>query len=329
MRNERIDFYKGLLMIGVIWGHLITNLLCGDPNTISIHWIFRTYDMPMFMLLSGYFLSLSLKKRETLQLVVDKITTILFPAVFWGGGYCLIYSNFRVYNHLYFLWAVFFCSEIAILCHFQKVKWIEFLLLVLPLVVFHLTNRPLFNLPYLYPFFLLGYYGVGLNGRINDNHKKYYVFLFITLLCFWKTKYTIWNLPSNLRVADLRIVLIIFFRLIIGIIGCIAMMHVFDIIYDYMSKRKDWLYNLIIKVGRETLALYIFQDYICFVFVKSLTHKLKNVIGYNLFNMNEAFLGYVIAPTFTIVTMFFVLVIVNKMRRYKYVEKLLGFKIPR
>lgn len=33
-RNSQIDFYKGLLMLGVVWGHTITIYLNGELNTM-------------------------------------------------------------------------------------------------------------------------------------------------------------------------------------------------------------------------------------------------------------------------------------------------------
>ena len=314
-------------MLGVIWGHLITNLLCGEPNTISIHWIFRTYDMPMFMLISGYFLSHSLQKRSSAQLFFDKITTILFPTVLGCVGYCLMYKHLNVSKHLYFLWAIFVCSEIIIICNFVKRKTVKYFLMTIPLILLHLTSRRFFNLSYLYPFFLLGFSGFGLNGKIFDNNKKYFVFLFIALLCFWSTKYTIWKVSSNLRFADLHTIFIIVFRLFIGCIGCIAAMHIFDILFEFMVKRKSWLYTFIIKSGKETLALYIFQDYICFVLIKRIANHIENIMGYNIFNFNESFLGYVIAPTLALIIMALILRVTEIIKSNKYTTKLLGFKI--
>lgn len=54
-RFEWPDYLKGILMFGVVWGHLITTFLDGSPNHISIHWIIRTFDMPFFMLFPDIF----------------------------------------------------------------------------------------------------------------------------------------------------------------------------------------------------------------------------------------------------------------------------------
>lgn len=72
-RKEWPDYLKGILMFGVVWGHLITTFPDGSPNHISIHWIIRTFDMPLFMLLSGYFLSFSIKKHGILTNITNKL----------------------------------------------------------------------------------------------------------------------------------------------------------------------------------------------------------------------------------------------------------------
>lgn len=82
-RDNKHDFYKGLLMWGVVWGHCITVLLNGAENNIGIHLILRTYDMPFFMLISGFFFAFSIKKYTLKDLLKNKITTILLPTFFW------------------------------------------------------------------------------------------------------------------------------------------------------------------------------------------------------------------------------------------------------
>jgi len=156
-RNERMDFYKGVLMFGVIWGHAITSLLAGSQNNVSIHWIMRTYDMPLFMLISGYFLGFSLKKRSLKELIKDKLTTIFFPAYIWGV--IITYSYMLAFLSLYFLWAVFFSSLIiafiAKTCANIKIGIIYVLIVT---VLLQFIPDTLWNLSYLFPFFAIGYF---------------------------------------------------------------------------------------------------------------------------------------------------------------------------
>lgn len=82
MRDSKIDFYKGMLMVGVIWGHTINAYHLSD-YTCWIHLFFRTYDMPFFMLLSGVFLAVSIQKYDLKKLLLNKLTTLFVPLAVW------------------------------------------------------------------------------------------------------------------------------------------------------------------------------------------------------------------------------------------------------
>jgi hypothetical protein len=154
-RNEEVDFFKGLLMLGVIWGHTITSLKCGSTSSIWIHTFFRTYDMPFFMVISGFFLSYSAHRYTTVTLIKNKLTTIALPAAVWS----LVFYHHPWNN--YFLWAVFVSSVIVILtCALIKHSKIRIICFTMITLAFHTTNMYIWNLPYLFPFFVLGYYGV-------------------------------------------------------------------------------------------------------------------------------------------------------------------------
>lgn len=71
-RNENVDFVKGLLIWGVIWGHTITALSAGKfDSPVWIHTFFRTYDLPLFMILSGYFF------QQSYDIVPDTVHALI------------------------------------------------------------------------------------------------------------------------------------------------------------------------------------------------------------------------------------------------------------
>ena len=156
MRDNRFDYYKGVLMIGVVWGHVITNMLCGQHNEINIHWIFRLYDMPFFMLISGFFLQKSLQKYTLKQILIDKATTIAVPSIIFS----FLISRFKGIDSFYFLSAVYVSSIIVALFHHifisRKVRVFSF---VVVCVILHFIDFNYANLSYLLPFFIFGYYG--------------------------------------------------------------------------------------------------------------------------------------------------------------------------
>lgn len=155
-RNERIDFYKAMLMLGVVWGHCITNLLVGDDNTIGIHVIVRTYDMPMFMLISGYFLAFSMEKRTWSTLVKEKVMRIALPMIFWGLLICKG-KVINVFDCFYFLSALFLSSIVVLTIGKINKLCIQIITFIFVTIVLNFIPLYLWNLSYLFPYFVLGY----------------------------------------------------------------------------------------------------------------------------------------------------------------------------
>ena len=161
MRDQRIDFIKGMLMWCVVYGHTINVLLSGTPHgSIWLHVFVRTFDMPFFMILSGYFLRRSLAKRSSFDLLVNRLTMILLPIVVWT----LLLGRIDISNRYYFLWAVLISGIICIggnriASFFPPAigKFLECIIYAGLIILFHVISLP-WNLFYLFPFFVVGYY---------------------------------------------------------------------------------------------------------------------------------------------------------------------------
>lgn len=109
--------------------------------------------MPFFMLLSGYFLSFSIKKHGILTNITNKLTTILFPTILWS----LISSLGRSIHGFYFLYAVFWSSIITLFCSLFP-KAIRFILYALFVIGFHCINAKWSNLSYVFSYFIIRIY---------------------------------------------------------------------------------------------------------------------------------------------------------------------------
>lgn len=60
-RDTTVDFIKGMLILGVVYCHLI-HILISPRQLIWLHSVLRTFDIAVFMILSGYFLRKSLAR---------------------------------------------------------------------------------------------------------------------------------------------------------------------------------------------------------------------------------------------------------------------------
>ena len=323
MRDDRIDFYKGMLMLGVIWGHSITCLLQDTPNEVGIHPIFRTYDMPFFMLISGYFLSFSMKKYSFVKLIENKITTIAFPTMFWS----LVSSLFSSINGFYFLWAVFWSA--LIVCVINKVvtqkRW-QILIYIFITFALHFQPYPLSNLPYLFPYFVIGYYGY--EWLFGKKRKLLYVLPFFILgLCFWSVDYTIWISGADLSGGDISLVNAILFRTFIAISGMLVAKELFDILYKYLSESYPLVCSFFLDCGKETLALYILHAIVLGRIVSKIVSLTTNIFGNNMLVSNHLLLGYLIAPLLSLAIMIMMVWFVKWCKCHRYTENLFGFKI--
>lgn len=321
-RNELYDFYKALLMFGVVWGHTITNLGGGDASC-NITWFLRLYDMPFFMLISGYFLSFSVKKESIKGLLLDKTTTILLPALLWS---IIISRRFVLYySGYYFLYAVFFSSLTVILverlCNQDKMRWLKWVSYSSIIIALYLIDNKPFNLCYLFPFFLLGYK--------NDNWYKYRLFwfvLFVSGACFWKNSFNIWNADTNM-LHGYSVVLINIYRLVLGCAAIAVMRMVFDMAYMFFKTSNPSVISLISEtIGRETLGLYISHVFVINL-IKHGVGFLETNLGYNPFLFNARFLVYCLAPFISIIILFSCYKVIELCKRNRYLKYLWGSKM--
>jgi len=321
-RNEQYDFYKAVLIFGVVWGHAITGF-GGGSASCNITWLLRLYDMPFFMLISGYFCSLSMKKYSLGELLLNKTTTILLPAVCWSIVYLRRFIVY--YAGYYFLFAVFFSSVIVILIEKvftrDNLKWLKWTCYFLIITALYMTDTRAFNLCYLFPFFLLGFY--------NDSWYKYRLLWFIAFiigLCFWNDSYNIWNADTNV-LHSYKVILVNIYRLLLGCASVATFRWLFDMAYMYFKTVQPSSVSLISKtIGQETLALYLSHVFIIYVLKYSI-RILETKLGYNPLLGNERLLVYFITPIFTIITLIVCYKMIAWSKRNKYFKNLWGFKI--
>ena len=323
-RDPRFDFYKGMLIWGVIWGHVITALLNGDVNDIGIHRIFRTYDMPFFMAVSGYFFSFSTKKYKLGQLLLNKASMIALPALIWG---IILHPGKMPFGYSYFLWAVFWSSVfvgILSLIQSRAVQIVACILLTIGLHFVPCSPVTIYNLPYLFPYFAIGYYAWDLieQGR---RHSLAAVFVFITALCFWNSSYNIWNIGANVLDGG-SIYTAIILRSVLAISGIMTASVFFDILYGYLSDLYPKVCSFFVKTGQETLGLYILQDFAVFTLLAYAVQIAERRLGMNFLAGNHLLLGYLIAPAVSLVIMIILYQVIKWCKGRKYFKFLFGIK---
>lgn len=325
-RDTRFDFYKGMLIWGVVWGHTITALLNGQINDVGIHPIMRTYDMPFFMVISGLFFSLSIKRYNLLTLIKNKVTTIALPVAFWALALSLGRSN--PLSSSYFVWAVFWSSVImGVINNFVKKKYLQQLSYILIIIGLHLISinpYTIYNLPYLFPYFVLGYYAWSW-GEYGRKYVLYIIPIFVILLCYWDTQYTIWNIGSFVLDNKNRVILAIIFRTALALTGIVVASVVFDLLHSFLSDKYPRVNSFICNFGQETLGIYILHAFVIFRLLGFVVKLVEKSSG-NIFASNHLLLGYVLAPLFSLIVIFFLYHFIRVCKNNKYLKYLFGFK---
>lgn len=308
-RNLRYDFYRGMLIIGVVIGHIITALRQGGGGTPWIHVFVRTYDMPMFAFITGVFLKKSCDKHSVWTNLLNKTTTILLPTVLWN----IIITRDFSFGCLWYLWSSYIASVGIIVIHWltKKKPMIRPVFLILMILAFHMPHMTRYYVGFLAFPMVVGYYYDGVLEMLNNENKIFYyriavVITFVTLLCFWKPEYSIWNLGCEILGNNGNIMANVFkmlYRGIIGIMGSLTMKYLFDAIYDKTeaSERMNCIVKGLESIGKYTMEIYILQTIIVEIYASKLYSILIAVIGFNPLIFNSDFLGWVVAPILAIV----------------------------
>ena len=82
-RNATIDVLRGIATLSVLLGHAIQRGMITGYDENIIFKIIYTFHMPLFMLLSGYTLSMS-KKPFDQKFIISKLKSLIYPTVIWS-----------------------------------------------------------------------------------------------------------------------------------------------------------------------------------------------------------------------------------------------------
>lgn len=282
LRNDYIDFIRGIAILLVILGHTISGSSKNFSNSI-IHQIIWTIQMPLFFVISG-FLTSYLKEIDTVEKLkrycikrtisylgpwfiwtlfirnyLFSIRRILtFPEIFWNmdSGYWFLVS-------LWMIAIIFGISEYLSYKIFKSKKYIivsyigGMILLLIIGKIFGLNFLGIKLTVYYMLFYFLGY----LYSRINfifknrENIKEIGIglsfLIWVALIC----RYNFFEIDDNIFGISVR--------LIASITGVISIIGLLDNFQDFLKEKCAFLK----WGGVNSLELYLFQ-YIFLNYVK-------------------------------------------------------------
>lgn len=294
-RLQWVDHARGLAIILVVYRHVIVGMKrSGLPVTelmYNLQEVVYNFRMPVFFVLSGIFITSSLRKKDSLSVGRDRAATILYPYLVWGAITVLLQILFSDYanakrqwtdlfnlfldprgiDHLWYLLALFNTNILYLIIHkFIRNNWVHGAIAVALYYISRMTfmdgNSFVADMFYFYIYLFVG---TLLSPLLLDKEKREKLLRFSNLLWllplvligqwFW---FSFWQQTQPEYKQDERVYLFLFF-----IINLLACYMVYVLAFKIASYRSSgWLAYL----GKHSLYIYILH-----VFVAS---GIRNVI---------------------------------------------------
>lgn len=248
-RIIHVDFLKFLGMYLVILGHCIQYF---TPSSYVDNWIFRiiySFHMPLFMFISGMFVSSSLKKPFK-EVIIKKSRQLLFPILTWsiiiyilspflllkstGGVIGILMHNFWFLKSLWVCYVVFWSVHKSVIC------------IILSCIIALFV--PLWNINVMYPCFVIGFY---YNKKQFQMQQSYFIIGLIFYLIVFLFK---GNIIGYLRFYN--IILNPILKIVMGISLSVVLI---DIVRKF---RNSNIIHLIGNMGKYTLPIYVLQVFL-------------------------------------------------------------------
>ena len=253
-RNNYIDALKGLAILCVIITHSYLPEF-GKNNFLfeGIH----SFDMPLFILLSGYLTYGHIKSPVSLW-VIDKFKRLIIPFISWGVIFKLLFLNsmsiityiYNIYKNpdfigLWFLTTLFMCYIIMFLIGNKNIE-MKFVVVVFLLYGTEVNVLGIgAQLIWLFPFFGIGYLYSKYNHKISKySINKVWVGLLCGIIFISLLYYSLYMLDPHNRVINNRA-----FESIISISAIISISCIVYIVKNYLHTL-SWL-------GTFTLDIYV------------------------------------------------------------------------
>ena len=293
-RNMYLDILKAVSIILVVIGHCIQYgsgmqyLTYGTCLYNPVFIFIYSFHMPLFMLISGFLFSYSLKNKTTKGILFSKIKQIIIPLACWSFIATIIQtvkaltgvSSSQVsfiwicqtllssfWGGPWFLWALWWCSLCVILGKklFKDNAIYYVILLIITFVTPDKNNIALYK--FMFPFFLLGYifnhYDLKTKLKKIYTHKAFEfscLIIFILLLKHYDFNSYIYTSGYTLLNKDVLFQLHNdFFRFFIGIFGSVSIMCIVHAFFQIAPKIVNKVFAY---VGACSLGIYIISNYL-------------------------------------------------------------------
>ena len=349
-----INVLRGFAIFLMLWGHVIQYCTQGSFDFFE-NIVFKTiytFHMPFFMIISGYLFFYSFQKRDTKELIIHRIQPLLWTIVFcsafnwiittgiitiYNGSFINSFQSFVLSNYksLWFLWSVIASSlGVALICKNVKQIWLQILLLILWGIVVYALPCGQGNL-YVYPYFVIGFYFAqykityGKNRVLELLVKIFSIIGYVVSLFFFEKKHYIYTTGLyDSQYSFLENIGIDIFRWFIGLVGCIAVISIIELLFNTITlkaKKQLPLSLSLSKVGEKSLQIYALSvSLLSFWLNKLYSYVVIKIFGYNILTQNIYLYNFVFTPLIAIAYLLSIYFIIKIFERIKFSKILFG-----
>lgn len=346
-RDRRIDMLKGIAVLCVIWGHVI-QALSADTMDFFENPVFKviySFHMPLFMLISGYLFYGSLGKRSLGQMIKNRITRLLLPILVWNtlnyivhivvsllytqscqislGGYLDALRN------LWFLWAVLAASLIVAVIVKKVPKKMRIPAMIFG-SVFLLVFPYRWQIVWMYPYFIIGYYFCEYKARIAEKIKRIQlgaVVLYLIMIFFYEKKHYIYISeisPLHSAYGFGGQIAIDLYRWVIGLAGSIAMTIPVNVAVQ-LEQRKvlTKILHMLEELGMHSLQIYVIQAIVLEYIFSFFYSEFVTIVGKNYLGEHILLFQIIVAPLLSVFLSALLNKLVQLLGRIQLFKKLL------
>lgn len=266
-RIEYLDLVKLFTIYLVIIGHVIAMMVNGYIVGEKLNSLIYSFHMPLFMLLSGFFVSSKSEDIPIINIVTKKAKQLLLPSI-TCTAICLLYLwlvrehvNIRVeiIGNSWFLKTLF--VYYILFCVLRKTGLNIWLLMPLSCgVLFILPHASSLQANLLFPYFWGGYLIKRYKLLEKLTFSWSYAILSLLLFAGLYTLQRYWNIPNYVEINIITLQsqwYLILIRYCVAFAGSIATILTISIIYK--STKKYPITTKCARYGKWTLGIYILQ----------------------------------------------------------------------
>lgn len=312
-----LDLIKLFTIYLVIMGHVIARMVNGYTVGGRMYALIYSFHMPLFMMLSGYFISSKTLSKSFPDFLLTKTRQLLLPAI-TCTAICLLYL-FIVREHVdvrseiignsWFLKTLFVFYVLFYLI--KKIPMNDWVLLIVSCgLLFVIPHATTLQVNLIFPYFWGGYLLRKYQVLEKISFKWKYAVFFVAAFagCYSLQRYL--GVPNYIGIntdslqSQWHLILL---RYVVAFSGCLATIALLSVLYNYCSK-KGYLIGEIAKYGQWTLGVYVLQT----IIVENIFH---DTLAWYV--ESEWLLSLVVAPLLSIVFLTLCLLLIRWISKNK------------